>query len=82
MDKRRLDPITVSYDKDADVLYMSEGEPKESICEMLDGGFIVRKDPTTDRVIGFTIVDFITHYSRSKPQPIPISAKFALLQPA
>lgn len=82
MDKRRLDPINISYDKDADVLYMSEGQPKEAICEMLDYGVVVRKDPETKRVVGFTIVDFITHFSRTIPQSIPLTAEFSIFQPA
>ena len=80
--QKKLNQITVSYDKDADVLYMSEGKPRESICKMLDNGVIVRKDPVTKEVVGFTIVDFITHFSKSIPQPIPIGAQFSLLQPA
>ncbi len=82
MDMQGLNQIAVSYDKVADVLYLSEGKPQEAICQMLDGGVIVRKDPKTKKVVGFTIVDFISHFSKSIPQTIPIGASFSLLQPA
>lgn len=81
MDKQKLNQITVAYDKEADVLYMSEGEPKEAICQMLDDGVIIRKDPSTKEIIGFTIVDFISNFSKSIPQSIPIRASFMPLIP-
>lgn len=83
MDKKRtFNQIAVSYDKDADVLYMSEGNPQQAICKMLNDGIIVRKDPKTKEIVGFTIVDFISHFSKSIPQPLPIGAKFSLLRTA
>jgi len=82
MDFQKLNQLNVAYDREADVLYMSEGEPKEAICQMFDDGVIVRKDPKTKKVTGFTIVDFISHFSKSIPQPIPIIATFSTLQPA
>lgn len=83
MDKKgAFKQIEVSYDKAADVLYLSEGDPREAICQMLNDGVIVRKDPKTREVVGFTIVDFVSHFSKSKPQSIPIGARFSLLQPA
>lgn len=81
-EKRALNQIKVAYDKDADVLYISEGDPKEAVCKMLDDGIIVRKDPKTKRIVGFTIIDFISHFSKSIPQPLPIGAQFSLLRPA
>jgi uncharacterized protein YuzE len=81
MDKQtKFNQITVAYDKEADVLYMSEGQPRETICQMLDGGVIIRKDPSSKEVIGFTIVDFISHFNKSIPQVIPVGAQFSQLQ--
>lgn len=78
MDNPQTHQLKVSYDKDADVLYMSEGEPKNAICEMVDGGFVIRKDPETKRVIGFTIIDFIANFSSTLPHTLPIQARFDL----
>jgi len=61
---------------------MSEGGPQQAVCKMLDDGVIVREDPRTKEIVGFTIVDFISHFSKSIPQPLPIGAKFSLLQSA
>ena len=42
MAKQKIDQLTVSYDKDADVLYITEGKPREAIGEMMDDGIIFR----------------------------------------
>lgn len=58
MAKSKNDPLRISYDKEADVLYVSIGKPKQAICETLDNGVVVRYDKKSDKVIGFTIIDF------------------------
>lgn len=78
----KFDQIRVSYDPEADVLYMSEGNPRETVCQLLDDGVIVRKDLSTKKVVGFTIVDFVSHFSKAMPQSIPIRGNFDTLQPA
>lgn len=79
MVKDNNDQLTVSYDKDADVLYITEGHPREAVGEMMDDGVIVRRDSKTKEVIGFTIVDFMEHFAGSRPQRIPLKASFSLL---
>lgn len=46
------------YDKEADVLYVSFGEPKSS--ETLDTGedLLIRFDPVTGEITGFTVLNF------------------------
>ena len=63
MDKSTNKGLRISYDKDADVLYVSIGKPKPAICDTLDNGVIVRFDEKTDKVIGFTVIDFIKRFS-------------------
>ena len=82
MAKQKIDQLTVSYDKDADVLYITEGKPREAIGEMMEDGIIVRRDSKTKEIIGFTIVDFTQHFSSDKPQRIPLKAQFSSLQAA
>jgi len=82
MAKQKIDQLTVSYDKDSDVLYITEGKPREAIGEMMDDGVIVRRDSKTKEIIGFTIVDFTEHFSDAKPQHIPIKVHFSALQTA
>ena len=82
MAKQEINQLTVSYDKEADVLYITEGKPREAIGEMMDDGVIVRRDSKTKEIIGFTIVDFTEHFAGAKPQLIPLKAHFSTLQEA
>ena len=72
MAKSKSDAMRISYDKEADVLYVSLGKPKQAICETLDNGVVVRYDKKSDRVIGFTIIDFEKRFS-AKGHPISIN---------
>ncbi len=69
--------LAIAYDKDADVLYITEGRPRKAIGEMVEDGVIVRRDPKTKAVVGFTIVDFMEHFTGTKPQRIPLKAHFS-----
>ena len=80
MAKQKVDQLTVSYDKDADVLYITEGKPRQAISEIMDEGVIIRRDPKTKEVVGFTIIDFTEHFVGAKPQRIPLKARFLALQ--
>ena len=80
MAKQKVDQLTVSYDKEADVLYITEGKPRESIGEIMNDGVIVRRDSKTREVVGFTIVDFTKHFTGAKPQRIPLKAHFSVMQ--
>ena len=78
--QKKYSQINVAYDKDADVLYLSEGRPRKAICQMLSDGIVVRKDPKTSKVIGFTILDFISHFSKPRPRSLPFSGHFSVLR--
>ncbi len=80
--QKKSDRITVTYDKEADVLYMTEGKPRKAVCQMLDEGLIIRRDPKSKKIIGFTLVDFISRYSKTRPRLLPLRAQFSLIQPA
>jgi uncharacterized protein YuzE len=71
--------LEVSYDKESDVLYISEGRPREAISDLMDNGVILRTDPDTKKVVGITILDFISHYSVSMAHSLPIKADFQLI---
>lgn len=78
MGQKLNEQLEVSYDNEADVLYVSKGHPKDAISEMMEDGVLVRKDPESKKVIGITILDFISQYSKSIPQPLPINVDFRL----
>jgi uncharacterized protein YuzE len=44
------------YDVEADVLYLSQGEPREAIGVDAGEGLILRYDAATERLVGLTIV--------------------------
>jgi uncharacterized protein YuzE len=46
------------YDAEADVLYLSFGEPEEAEGIDVGEGMIVRMNPQTNEVVGITIIGF------------------------
>jgi len=46
----------IYYDSEADVLYISFGEPKPAEGLDIGDGTILRVDPETEEVVGLTIV--------------------------
>lgn len=45
-----------NYDKEADVLYLSVGEPQPAIGMDIGDGLIVRYDEEKGEVVGFTVI--------------------------
>ena len=53
----RLEKISMDYDEEADVLYMSFGEPREAKDSVeVEDGVVYRI--ADDEVVGITIMDF------------------------
>jgi uncharacterized protein YuzE len=48
--------ITWDYDEDADVLYLSLGEPRPAVGVDIGDGAIVRYDETRQEVVGLTVL--------------------------
>ena len=48
--------ITWEYDEEADVLYLSIGEPKPALGLDLGEGVIVRYDETKQEMVGLTLI--------------------------
>ena len=48
--------ITWDYDEDADVLYLSLGEPQPAVGVDIGEGVIVRYDETRQAVVGLTVL--------------------------
>ncbi len=65
------------YDHAADVLYVSKGHPAYTDYVELNDDVILRLDPQTREVIGFTIVDFVGRFTKNAPAlSIPLSVTF------
>ncbi len=63
------------YDKEADVFYFSQGKPnaKDETIEAGDD-VLIRVNPRTKRVRGFTLLNASRRTSRAKmPVPLPLS---------
>ena len=65
------------YDKEADVFYLSQGKPSpKSISQEASNDVILRLNPKTKHINGFTILNF-SHRMNKKRMPIelPIHAE-------
>jgi len=47
------------YDRDGDVMDISLGKPKVAISEEVDDDIVVRIDPNSREIVGFTIINFV-----------------------
>lgn len=75
--------LIYSYDKERDVLYVSIGKPQESIGEEITDDVFALLSPASKKIVGFTIVNFEKHFSKTKREKypsfhIPIKAEFML----
>lgn|SRR5574341_1108759 len=71
------DRLTFHYDREADVLYVSKRHPEFTDYLELDDDFILRLDPKTKEVVGFTIIDFAARFTRKEPPiSLPLKATF------
>ena len=58
----RVGQFELSYDRDADVLYISIGSPRPAhTCEE-EQGLLIRKDPRTGETVGVTILDYEEYF--------------------
>jgi len=68
-----MEKIEFDYDEEADVMYISFGEPKEAITEEI-GNIAIRIDERNREVVGLTIIEFMKTFGKShRPIKIPIS---------
>lgn len=66
--------IIISYDKEADVMYMSFGEPSKAYGDEVDEGVFARYNPSSHELIGFTIINFSRKFDK-RPRAIGIPVK-------
>jgi len=68
------DKIIISYDKEADTVYISFGKPRKAISEEVDQHVVVRRDPKTSETVGITITNFSKYFETKKQMRIEIPA--------
>jgi len=62
--------ISIAYDKEADVMYLSFADVKAEAEEVEEGVF-ARYNPKTKELIGFTVVNFSKRFAK-EPREIAI----------
>ena len=67
--------IVMSYDRDADTVFISFGNPKKAVSEEVDPYVVVRRDPETREMVGITITNFSKYFETKKKLSIEIPAK-------
>jgi uncharacterized protein YuzE len=50
--------LRIAYDKDADVLDVSLGEPRAAISREVEDDLFLRFDPGTGQMVGFYLINF------------------------
>ncbi len=61
------------YDREADVLYITIGEPQVAISRELENDVLVRVQPDTGKIVGMTVLNFVSRFSTLKnEQPLPV----------
>jgi len=68
--------IMFFYDKDSDIMDISFGKPKVAISEEVDEDIVVRIDPNSREILGFTIINFANVFLKrfaTKKKPIELT---------
>jgi len=70
--------IMFFYDKGNDIMDISFGKPKVAISEEVDEDIVVRIDPNSREILGFTIINFASVFlkrfiAREKPIELTLS---------
>jgi len=67
------------FDREADILYLNLGGKRKAISKEVDDDILIRIDPETNKVIGFTILNLTTRFKKMKqPKILPISGELSL----
>ncbi len=65
------------FDKKGDVLDIAIGKPRKAISKEIGNDVVVRIDPKTKEILGFTILNFEKRFEhRDKSETLPITAIF------
>jgi uncharacterized protein YuzE len=74
--------LQFQYDDIADVLYVSKGHPDHTDYVEVNDDLILRLDPVTKEVVGFTIIDFVGRFAKhAPPLTIPLKTTFERAMP-
>lgn len=74
--------LQYQFDQEADVFYLAQRKPSShDISEEMSDGIVVRIDSKTKKIVGLTILNFLSRYQqKTKPVNLPISAEFSMVR--
>jgi uncharacterized protein YuzE len=58
MDKGHM--MQIAYDREADVLYLSVGDPRPAVSREIGDDVLLRVDPESGEVVGLTVLNLST----------------------
>ena len=58
------DGLKIVYDREADVLYVTRGQPEYTDYVEYADDLILRFHPETKQLVGFTLIDFSQHFAK------------------
>lgn len=72
--------IQYSFDREADVLYLSKGDPLPDVeSEEVGDDIIIHRDRITGDVVGFTVLNFLKRAGEGLDKvTLPLEASFKL----
>ena len=62
--------LKLAYDQENDTLYVAVGEAKNAVCETLDNGVVIKRDPQTGAVVGLIVLDISHTFASTHPRSI------------
>ena len=69
--------LKIFYDEEADVLYVTKGKPENTDYVEYTDDVILRFEPGTKKLVGFTIIDFSRHFAKKEPDiHLPFGVNF------
>lgn len=77
---KRNKQIKYFFDREADVLYFAQKEPSnQDISREIGEGIIARINPKTEKIVGFTILNFLKRQMRTAIS-LPLRAEFEMVR--
>ncbi len=74
--KRMEKRLKFFFDKKGNVLDFALGKPREAISKKIGNDIVVRINPKTKEIIGFTILNFEKRFEHKSEETLPIIATF------
>lgn len=69
--------ISISYDKEADVVYIGFGDAAKAVGEEIRDGVFARYDSVTNELAGLTILNFSKKFD-SEPRDVEVPSAAAM----